>query len=167
MRWYHLCLAAAVVAALVWWPAKAGEKAKGDKAEVKLTPEEARTFELTNEARKEEKLTAYQLSPLLTKLARQHSENMVKQNTLSHMLDGKGPGQRLKEGGYLSVGWGENIYAGRGKRVVEEAHKFWMNSEGHRKNILSKGLSEIGVGIARNEHGLAYFTVVFGAPRPR
>jgi len=169
MRPYHFCLVAAVVAALVGWPASAGEKTKGDKGQVKLSPEEERVFELTNETRKENKLLPYKLNPLLTKLAREHSENMARQNTLSHTLDDKGPAQRLKEGGYAGIGWGENIYGGRGKgtRVAEEAQQWWMTSEGHRKNILSKGFREVGVGIVRSERGLLFFTVVFGNPPQR
>ncbi len=169
MRWYHLCLGAAVVAALVCWPTAAGEKAKEEKPAVKLSPEEALAIELTTEARKEAKRKPYKVSPLLTKLAREHSANMAKQNKLGHVLDGKDPAQRLEEGGYVTLGWGENVYAGRGKgaRVAEEAHKFWMNSEGHRKNILSKGHREIGIGSARNERGLTFFTVIFGNPPQR
>jgi uncharacterized protein YkwD len=39
-----------------------------------------------------------------------------------------------------------------------------MDSAGHRGNILSKQFREAGVGVARDERGLAYFTVIFGTP---
>jgi uncharacterized protein YkwD len=43
--------------------------------------------------------------------------------------------------------------------------KGWMDSKGHRENILNPGFTEIGIGIARNDKGETYFTQEFAKPR--
>src|SRR5262249_28454235 len=99
------------------------------------------------------------LSPLLSKVARAHSANMASQKKLSHFLDGKGPDVRIKEAGYKFATWAENIYYGSDNaKVAQESGKWWMNSKGHRANILNPKLRETGVGVVRGEDGKAYFT---------
>jgi uncharacterized protein YkwD len=59
--------------------------------------------------------------------------------------DGEGPGERARRHGYNS--WGaENV--AKGQRSAEQVMEAWMNSPGHRANILNCGLVAIGVGEA-------------------
>lgn len=54
---------------------------------------------------------------------------------------------------------GENI--AYGQRTPEEVVLAWMNSEGHRKNILSANYHKIGVGYYQNSRGVAYWSQLF------
>ena len=156
-------VAAVVLASCVLCAARAGS---GDDDKVKLTPEEEKILELTNEARKEKKLPPFKVSPLLTKLARKHSANMAKQRKLEHTLDGKGPEQRIRESGYPYVSWAENIVMNRDTPAgIKQCFQWWMESPPHRANILKPGLREIGIGMARTDKGQIFFTQVFATPR--
>lgn len=81
---------------------------------------------------------------------------------------GKGgttPQQRIAEAGYpMTGGTGENCAAGQG--TIEALMNAWMNSSGHRANILRPQWTEMGVGYAYRESGTYrhYFCVTFGVP---
>jgi uncharacterized protein YkwD len=132
-------------------------------AKLVLSSDEQRLLELTNAERKKEKLSPLTPNPLLFKVARDHSANMARQEKLAHELDGKTPYTRLKEAGYRYRYAGENV--AYGEVSLEEVMKGWMASPGHRKNILTPGYTEIGLGLARSEKGMVYYTQVFGTPR--
>jgi uncharacterized protein YkwD len=158
-------VAAAALASCVLCAARAG-LAGDDK--VKLTPEEEKILEWTNEARKEKKLKPLKVNPLLTELARKHSANMAKQRKLDHTLDGKGTADRIKESGYPYVAWAENIVTNRDSpEGIKQCFEWWMDSPPHRGNILKPVLTEIGIGMARTGTGQIYFTQVFGTPRKK
>lgn len=135
----------------------------GDRPKLELTKEEQKLLELTNAERKKKDLPALKPSPLLFKVARAHSANMAKHGKMAHDLDDKNPFQRLKEAGYKYAFAAENVAAGLDE--LDEVMKGWMESEPHRKNILSDKFTEIGVGIARDKKGEPYLTQVFGKPR--
>lgn len=61
--------------------------------------------------------------------------------------------------GYRYVAFGENI--AHGYTSSEAVVAAWMNSEGHRKNILNKGYTHIGVGIVQNEMKELYYVHMF------
>lgn len=134
----------------------ASPKFQLDKLEKKL-------LELTNLARKNEELPPLKANPVLFKVARAHSANMAKQGKMEHDLDGKTPFQRLKAAGYQYALAGENI--AKFDDSLEAVVKGWMNSPLHRKNILHKGYTEIGLGIVADKDGSYYYTQVFGRPR--
>src|SRR5262249_49166965 len=92
-----------------------------------------------------------------------HTANMVRQNRLSHVLDGKDPAQRVREAGYEFRACGENIAYGHAdaKAVVQG----WMKSPGHRKNILNPEVAEIGVGVGKTARGRPFYCQVFAQPR--
>lgn len=161
------CLVAVVVlSGGVRYAARAG--LGGKKTNVGLEPGESKILELTNEVRKEKKLPLLKVSPLLTEVARKHSANMAKQGKLEHVLDGKGTKERLKDAGYRSLAWGENIFFNRDfSGAAEQGFKWWMGSKHHRDNILQREFREIGIGLARDDKGHVYFTQVFGTPYKR
>jgi uncharacterized protein YkwD len=134
-----------------------------DKAFV-LEPAEKMLLELTNAERKKEDLPPLKANPLLFKAARGHSQNMAKQGKLEHELDEKKPPDRLKETGYRFQRAGENIAFGTDNLALGDIMKLWMESEGHKANIVNPDFTEIGLGIARNDKGEVYYTQVFAAP---
>lgn len=121
---------------------------------------ERKVLELVNAER-----AVYGIKPLewndkLAKTAREHSLDMVKRNFFSHENpDGKSPFDRLKDANIRYTCAAENIAAGQSspEMAVEE----WMNSEGHKMNILNPSLTSLGVGLARGgEYGI-YWTQNF------
>jgi uncharacterized protein YkwD len=92
----------------------------------------------------------YGLPPVVanTKLntaAQKHSRDMANNDFFSHTgSDGSSPFTRMKREGYYYTYAMENIAAGY--PTVSQVVTGWMNSPGHRANILSKYLKEIGVG---------------------
>lgn len=110
----------------------------------------------------------------LSRAARGHSADMASRNYFDHNTLGGGDFlDRIRRAGYLSgaQSWtvGENIAWGSGISAAPAAiHRSWMNSAGHRANILSPGFHEIGVGIVngtplRGGSGGATYTTNFGA----
>src|SRR6185369_16837206 len=50
------------------------------------------------------------------------------------------------------------------QRTPKEVVKSWMDSPGHRENILNKKYTELGIGIAADKNGELYYTQVFARP---
>ncbi len=131
------------------------------------TRDEQTLLELTNKERARENLPPLEFNPLLFAAARGHSANMLKQGKMEHVLDGKAPAQRVAATGYDYKRTGENIAETEGVVTLETVMKGWMDSEAHRKNILKPDFAEIGIAIARDEKGMAYYTQVFGTQRKK
>lgn len=133
------------------------------KEEFKISEWEQEVIDLTNAERKKEKLNPLKAAPLLFASARKHSANMAKKDELEHELDDKTVKDRIVAEGYKFGRLAENIAKGqKSPKAVLEA---WMNSDGHRKNILTPELTEIGIGIEKNAKGQIYWTQNFGTPR--
>jgi len=80
--------------------------------------------------------------------AREHSQDMANNNYFDHQsLDGRSSGDRMKDVGITWWSCGENIAAGRSTGV--ENYNSWVNSAGHRKNILSD-FTYLGAALAYN-----------------
>jgi len=141
-------------------PTKPGTPAK---EEFKISAWEQEVIDLTNAERKKEKLSPLKAAPLLFASARKHTVNMAKQDKLDHVLDEKTIKDRVVAENYKYARIAENIAMGQTtpKQVVHA----WMDSEGHRKNILTPELTEIGIGIEKNAEGRLYWTQNFGTPR--
>lgn len=127
-----------------------------------------RVIELTNIERSQAGLPPLTYNPQLTTAAQKHSENMAFQDFFEHTgLDGSQPKDRAINAGYGSPYVGENI--GAGSTTPEQVVEGWMNSPGHRANILKPEYKEIGVGYyyLANDTGRVnynyYWTQVFGA----
>jgi uncharacterized protein YkwD len=136
--------------------------AQEKKAEFKLTEAEQAVLDATNAERKAKKLPELKADPKLTEAARSHAANMAKQDKLDHDLDGKGVADRVKDAGYEYRGAGENI--AWNKKDAKEAVESWMQSQGHRENILNDQYTEIGVAMAKNAKGERYWCQVFAVP---
>lgn len=102
-------------------------------------------FRLVNVERDDAGLAPYAWSPELGLAAQRHAQDMVDQDYFSHdSLDGRSFSDRAMEAGYDGFPRGENIAAGQ--QTPEQVMDSWMNSSGHRMNILSDA-DEIGVGL--------------------
>ncbi|WP_242605526.1 CAP domain-containing protein [Frankia sp. Cppng1_Ct_nod] len=99
----------------------------------------------------------------LTAAAQAHSADMSTRNYFSHTdLDGQTPFQRMAAAGYQFSIAAENIAAGQ--QTAAEVVTGWMNSTGHRENILNCSLRQIGVGYATGGSYGTYWTQDFGTP---
>jgi len=115
----------------------------------------------TNAERARQDLPPLKLNSLLTRAAQRHTENMARQGRMAHELDGQTPADRVRKVGYEFTRLGENVAYGM---PVQDVVSVWMKSPGHKSNILGKDYTEIGIGVARDEDGVPYYTQVFGRP---
>jgi hypothetical protein len=103
--------------------------------------------ELVNLEREIENLHPLIWDNALGSAARDHSTDMAQQNYFSHTsLDGRVFYQRITAAGYLYGTCGENIAAGHSS--PQAVMNGWMNSPGHRANILDSAFCDLGVGYA-------------------
>jgi hypothetical protein len=87
----------------------------------------------------------------LNEAARRKLEDMAAKQYFEHVSpDGKGPSDLADEAGYSYVVIGENLALGNFANDAELLDA-WMNSPGHRANILNEKFSEIGVAVAKKE----------------
>ncbi|THA62615.1 sigma-70 family RNA polymerase sigma factor [Streptomyces sp. A0958] len=97
----------------------------------------------------------------LAAAAQRHSADMAAQDYFSHTSqDGSGPGDRITAAGYRWSTYGENI--AKGQRTPADVMNSWMNSPGHRANILNCSFKELGVGVQESAGGIVW-TQDFGA----
>jgi uncharacterized protein YkwD len=112
------------------------------------------TLCVLNAHRARNDLRPLRLNRRLSRAALRHSRAMARRNFFSHdSLSGASFLDRIRRTGYLrgARSWsvGENIAYGGGRRGTPAAiSRAWMNSHGHRANILSRSFRVIGIGIA-------------------
>ncbi|MCP3804428.1 CAP domain-containing protein [Allokutzneria sp. A3M-2-11 16] len=126
--------------------------------------EAQRVLDLTNGHRAAAGCPALTTNPQLAASAQAHSEDMARHNYFSHTgKDGSNPGHRIARAGYQARSWAENIAAGY--RDAETTVREWMNSPGHRRNILNCKLRELGVGYVSQSgtRYTRYWTQNFGS----
>ncbi len=110
----------------------------------------------------------YGLSPLvlsykLTQAAQTQADDMAFNKFMSHYgSDGSSPFDRMKRVGYNYKTAGENVAAGYDS--VTDVMVGWMNSEGHRANILDSSFTQLGVGYQSDSNGRWYWVQTFGTP---
>lgn len=118
---------------------------------------ESRVMELTNKERRNHGLHDLQADPSLSGVAREKSNDMQKNNYFSHTSPTYGsPFDMMRDMGVSYTAAGENI--AMGQQTPEEVVAAWMNSEGHRANILRGDYTHIGVGYIPNGN---YWTQMF------
>ncbi|MGP4040060.1 CAP domain-containing protein [Gracilibacillus sp. D59] len=106
---------------------------------------EEQVVALTNQERQKHGLPALEIDAELSKVARQKSEDMAANGYFSHNSPTYGsPFDMIQQAGISYRTAGENI--AKGQRSPEEVVNAWMNSEGHRANILNENFTHIGVG---------------------
>lgn len=129
-------------------------------------------FTMVNRERATAGLSALSHETALRNVARLHSIDMAAKNYFAHNApDGKTPANRLTDANIGFSAWAENIRWVSAPRtdaandIMYEPVTGWMNSAGHRANILNPNLTQIGVGVYLNPARTRYYaTQVFIRP---
>ncbi|WP_030300388.1 CAP domain-containing protein [Streptomyces katrae] len=121
----------------------------------------AEVVALVNKERAKAGCSALTVNAKLTDAALKHSQDMAAHANMSHTgSDGSDPGQRITRAGYSWTTYGENV--AYGYTTPEQVMTGWMNSPGHRENILNCAFKEIGVALAQPN---SFWTQDFGTAR--
>lgn len=124
-----------------------------------LSSEEAEVVRLVNIERSKLGLPAFKISNELSNVARLKSQDMAMKNYFSHTSPTYGsPFEMMKQFGISYKMAGENI--AKGYFSAQSVVNGWMNSSGHRENILNPGFQTIGVG-AYTLNNTIYWTQMF------
>ncbi len=132
-----------------------------------LTPAElaraqAEVVTLTNRERARAGLPSLAVDPLLAAAAQAYSADMAARAFYSHTSpEGTQPWDRAAAAGSTRRSIGENIACGQ--RSPAEVVEGWMNSPGHRANILKPAFTHLGIGFAGGGPAGTYWTQLFGA----
>ena len=121
---------------------------------------EVRVIQLCNIQRAKYGLPALSQDSKLMQLCKMKSQDMAYRNYFSHNSPVYGSAfNMMKTYGVKFVAAGENI--AEGQKTPDAVVASWMNSPGHRANILNKVYKEIGVGIATDRYGRIVWTQMF------
>jgi uncharacterized protein YkwD len=124
---------------------------------------EAEVATIVNQERAKVGCPAVTVDDRLTAAARAHSADMAARNYFSHTTpEGVDFATRITNAGYRWSGAGENI--AKGQRTPQEVMTSWMNSDGHKANILNCGYKNLGVGVAADSSGTLLWTQDFASP---
>jgi uncharacterized protein YkwD len=142
---------------------------------------EQKIHTLINSERQTEKIRPLVIDEELSKIAREHSQDMAKRGFFDHVNpDGKSPRDRVRMAGYnCPKTVGENIFQNnlysrvqiRGNvktyywnsldEIATSTVQGWMSSPGHRQNILQHEYGKTGIGVAIADDEKVYITQVF------
>ncbi len=123
---------------------------------------EREVLTLVNRVRAENGLSSLTWAEDVAAVARAHSADMIERGFFSHNNpDGLSPFDRLRNSGIFYRTAAENIAYGQSS--ASAVMNSWMNSSGHRANILNKNVKELGVGAVKNKNGVIYWTQMFVA----
>lgn len=117
-----------------------------------LTLNATSIIEITNEYRGDEDLSSLKENEKLKISAQKKVDDMFKNQYFEHTSpDGIGASDLANQVGYSYILIGENLAVGsfKSNRTLVDA---WMNSPGHRANILNKSYTEIGVAVGRGKY---------------
>jgi uncharacterized protein YkwD len=127
-----------------------------------LTGQENEVIRLTNVERDKAGCGAVKLNTRLRTAMRLHVQELGRRGDLyiSHVsADGRSFVDRARQQGYTAAG-GENV--ARGQRDAADVMTSWMNSDGHRANILNCDFKAIGVGAVKGVDGTIVWGQIFG-----
>jgi uncharacterized protein YkwD len=123
---------------------------------------EHQSFDLANAQRAKMGLPAFAWAGDVASTARRHSKDMAVSAFFDHTnLKGLSPFDRMKADGISYGAAAENISAGQSSAIF--AHHGWMNSEGHRRNLLGD-YDRLGTGVAFGGKMSVYYTQNFYSP---
>ncbi|MEM5008068.1 CAP domain-containing protein [Priestia megaterium] len=119
---------------------------------------EQKVVDLVNQEREKQGLKSLTLNKKLSDVARTKSKDMMDKGYFDHNSPTYGsPFDMMKQFGIEYTTAGENI--AKGQQSPEDVMNAWMNSDGHRKNILNPDFTEIGVGYVKGD--TTYWTQQF------
>ena len=120
----------------------------------------AQVVSLVNEERTAQGLSNLARDAQLTRLAQLKAEDMAANKYFSHTSPTYGTAfDMMKNYGVSYITAGENI--AMGQKTPEAVMEGWMNSPGHRANILNSAYTGIGVGYAESSEGATYWVQIF------
>ncbi len=124
---------------------------------------ETEVIRLINIERTNRGISALTTNWQLSRVARYKSQDMIDKNYFAHQSPTYGsPFDMMEAFGLRFSAAGENI--AYGQRSAREVVNAWMNSPGHRANILSRAFTQTGVGAAKKANGTLYWTQMFMKP---
>ncbi len=130
---------------------------------VTTTAQENEVIRLVNVQRSKVGLQSLTMNWQLCRVARYKSADMANKGYFAHQSPTYGsPFQMMESFGLKFSAAGENI--AYGQKTPAEVMNGWMNSPGHKSNILNGTYTEIGVGLAKNKSGVCYWTQQFIKP---
>lgn len=125
--------------------------------------QESEVVRLVNAERAKRGLQPMKTNWQVSRVARYKSQDMINKRYFAHNSPTYGsPFNMMESFGVKFSAAGENI--AYGQQSPQAVMNSWMNSPGHRNNILSPSFTEIGVGLAKNERGVNYWTQMFIKP---
>ncbi|MFA9396947.1 MAG: SafA/ExsA family spore coat assembly protein [Clostridiaceae bacterium] len=128
-----------------------------------IKAQENEVIRLVNIERSKNGLSPLKTNWQLSRIARYKSKDMADLNYFSHYSPTySSPFDMIESFGLKFSAAGENI--AMGQNTPQEVMTAWMNSPGHRSNILSPAYTEMGVGLAQNKNGSYYWTQMFIKP---
>ena len=142
-----------------------GKLQEGSLVYVPISKVQARAMErevvrLVNRERESRGLAPVRRTASVSRVARQKADDMCAHNYFSHTSPTYGsPFDMMKKFGISYRSAGENI--AKGYRTVDAVMKGWMNSSGHRANILSSSYTQLGVGYCIDSAGNGYWVQMF------
>lgn len=133
--------------------------------EINVDPMTQTLLELHNERRAVEMLPALTLEPRLNEAAKGHVLGMIERGVMGHEGEGGStPADRVRERDYPYINVGENVAAGQ--ETALDVMESWMESPGHRENILGD-FEQMGGALGKDTEGKPYWCVVFASPLPQ
>lgn len=122
----------------------------------------AQTINLVNEEREQQNIAALQEDKELSAIAQTKAEDMAKNNYFAHNSPTYGTvGNMLDHFSYDWSAYGENI--AKGYTTAKTVVQGWMESPGHRANILQSRFTHIGTGYATDQNGNPHWVHMFSA----
>ncbi|NLY19346.1 MAG: SH3 domain-containing protein [Clostridiaceae bacterium] len=142
-------------------PTTAPQPTKAPTPSTSLSKDEQKILDLINAERAKAGLPALKADPDLMNIARLKAKDMVENNYFSHQSPNYGsPFDMMRAHGISFRTAGENI---AGNSTEEGAVKAWMNSEGHRKNILNGNFNLTGIGVYQSpKYGKIFVQMFIG-----
>ena len=128
-----------------------------------LSTLEDEVIKLVNDERAKYGLPLLEKNQEVARIARIKAYDMLEKNYFSHNSAKYGsPFNMMEQHGLKFSSAAENI--GMGQKTAAEVVKSWMDSPGHRANILSRTVTQIGVGAAKTASGTLYWSQMFIKP---
>ncbi len=125
-------------------------------------------YNLTNKSRAQYGVGSLEYNSVLARAAQSKADDMLAKQYFAHVSpEGRNPWSFIKNAGYEYVAAGENLAVDFSE--AESVDRAWMNSPGHRANILNGNFKEIGIGISRGTfegHETTFVVQMFGTPAP-
>ena len=141
-------------------PEQKPESTPEQKPSTDFSSYQQQVLDLVNAERTKRGISALTLDSNLSSVATKKSQDMVNKNYFDHTSPTYGsPFDMMKQFGISYRTAGENI--AKGQKTPQEVVTAWMNSEGHRKNILNPNFTNLGVGITKDSKGTTYWTQMF------